>query len=372
MSDATLDNGGPREGSGRAVKIVVALAVVLALLAGGGYWLYERLLYVHEIDARVEADMITIASRLPGWVDGMDLRQGQRVSEGEELVRIDAREARRRMAVLDAREASMRRELDQVEAELELARARTEAQVERARRQVAVAEADAERSERERDKAEADLRRVRGMAEDDMVSEQEVDDARHALRLAESDVRTARARLDEAEAAVTEARAEEAHRQVLRATAATLEARIQELAAEREEAELAVSDRIIRSPIDGVVAETFVNPGEHVREGQNLLLVHRPGDVRVKTNIRETDIADVAEGQSVRIRVDAFPGEDFTGRVEQIGTAATSEFALLPNPNPSGNFTKVTQRIPVRISFDEPEARLRPGMMVEVRIDIRD
>lgn len=372
MSDPAVNSDTRREGNGRPLKIVVALAVVLALLAGGGYWLYERLFYVHEIDARVEADMITIASRLPGWVEGMDLRQGQRVSQGEELVRIDAREAQRRMAVLDSRQEALRRELDQIEAERQLARARTEARVQRARRQVAVAEANVERSEREQDKAEADLRRLRGMAEDNMVSEQEVDDARHTLRLAESDARAARARLDEAEAAVTEARAQEAHLQVLRATAATLEARIEELRAEQEEAELAVSDRVIRSPIDGVVAETFVNPGEHVREGQNLLLVHRPGDVWVKTNLRETDIADVAEGQPVRIRVDAFRGEDFSGRVEQIGTAATSEFALLPNPNPSGNFTKVTQRIPVRISFDDPQARLRPGMMVEVRIDVRD
>ena len=369
MSDATRDT---RERQGRGLKIVVALTVVIALLAGGGYWLYERLLYVHEIDARVEADMVTIASRLPGWVDEMDLRQGQRVSEGDVLVRIDAREARQRVAVLDSRAESLRRELDQIESEVELVRARTEARVERARRHVAVAEADVERSERERDKAESDLRRLEGMAADDMVSEQDVDDARHALRLAESEIRGARARLEEAEAAVTEARAEEVHLQVLRATAATLEARIEELRAEREEAELAVSDRVVRSPIDGVVAETFVNPGEHVREGQNMLLMHRPGAVWVKANIRETEIAQVEEGQSVRIRVDAFSGEDFPGRVEQVGTAATSEFALLPNPNPSGNFTKVTQRIPVRISFDEPETRLRPGMMVEVRIDVRD
>lgn len=369
---AAPQGSGAREGSGRGLKILVAAAVVVALLAGGGYWLYERLLFVHVLDARVEADMITVASRLPGRVDAMDHRQGQRVAEDEVLVRVDAREARRHMAVLEAREESVRRELDQVEAELELARGRNEARIERARRQVAVAEAEVERSERERNKARADLERVRGMAEDDMVSAQEVDNARHALRLADSDLGAARARLAEAEAAVAEARAEGVRLQVLRATAATLEARIQELRAEQDEAELAISDRVIRSPIDGVVAETFVNPGEYVREGQNLLLVHRPGDVWVKANIRETQIAGVDEGQRVRIRVDAFAGEDFSGRVEQIGTAATSEFALLPNPNPSGNFTKVAQRIPVRISFDDPEARLRPGMMVEVRIDVRD
>ncbi|WP_290649666.1 HlyD family secretion protein [Aquisalimonas sp.] len=372
MSGQPVEQSGTRAGNGHGGKIVLAVVVLVILAAGAGYWLYERLLYVHEIDARVEADMITVASRLPGWLETMGLSQGDAVAKGDVLVRLDPREAERRMAVLEAREEALRRELDQVDAELNLARARDESRIERARRRVAVAQAELERRERQREKAVADLERVRGMAEDAMVSEQEVDDARHALRLAESDVRSTRAALEEARAAVDEARAEQAHHAVLAATAATLEARVQELRAEQEEAQLGVSDRKIRSPIDGVVAETFVNAGEHVQAGQNLVMVHEPGRVWVKANIRETDIAQVAEGQSVRIQVDGYRGEDFSGRVERIGSAATSEFALLPNPNPSGNFTKVTQRIPVRIAFDDPDARLRPGMMVEVRIDVRD
>lgn len=370
MSDVQPNEDKPAKGRGR--KLVIAAVVLLGLALGGGYWLYKQLMYVTEIDARVEADMVTVASRLPGWLETMDLSQGDRVDKGDVLVRVDAREAEQRVAVYEAREEALRRELDQIEAELALARSRDATRVERVRRQVRVADSELERQTQQREKAEADLERVRGMAEDDMVSEQEVDDARHALRLAESDVRSARARLEEAEAAVDEARAEEAHQRVLAATAATLDARIDELRAEREEASLSVSDRTVRSPIDGVVAETFVNAGEHVQAGQNLLLVHEPGNVWVKANIRETEIAQLSEGQSVRIRVDGYSGEDFSGRVERIGTAATSEFALLPNPNPSGNFTKITQRIPVRIAFDNPDERLRPGMMVEVRIDVRD
>ncbi|MFV8836005.1 HlyD family secretion protein [Aquisalimonas sp. APHAB1-3] len=370
MSDGQPHKDKPGKGHGR--KLVIAAVVLLGLVVGGGYWLYKQLTLVTEIDARVEADMVTVASRLPGWLEQMDLSQGDRVQAGDVLVRVDAREAEHRLAVYEARVEALSRELDQVEAELALARARDTARVERTRRQVSVAEADVERQTSQREKAEADLERLRGMAQDDMVSEQEVDDARHGLRLAESDLRSARARLEEARAAVDEARAEEAHQQVLAATAATLDARIDALRAEREEAALAVSDRTVRSPIDGVVAETFVNAGEHVQAGQNLLLVHEPGAVWVKANIRETEIAQVVESQPVRIRVDGYRGEDFSGRVERIGSAATSEFALLPNPNPSGNFTKITQRIPVRIAFDDPDARLRPGMMVEVRIDVRD
>ena len=372
MSEVTQNANQAANGNGRRWKVIVSILVIIAVVVGGGYWLYQRLIYVHEIDARVEADMITIASRLPGWVETMDLGQGDKISKGDLLVRVDPREASRRLEVLEAREESMVRERDQISAELALATARDESRLERARREVAVVESELERRQAERDKAEADLARVRGMEADNMVSEQEVDDARHDLRIAEADVRETEARRAQAEAAMEEARAERLQRQVLEATAATLEARIEELRAEQSEAELAVSDRSIRSPIDGVVAETFVNPGEHVQQGQNLMLVHSPGDVWVKANIRETDINQVAEGQTVHIDVDGYPREDFQGTVERIGTAATSEFALLPNPNPSGNFTKVTQRIPVRIAFDNPDARLRPGMMVEVRIDVRD
>ena len=104
--------------------------------------------------------------------------------------------------------------------------------------------------------------------------------------------------------------------------------------------------------------------------GRRIALLHDPSSVYIEANIRETEIRRVAPGQPVRIEVDAYPGRAFAGRVLRIGEAATSQFALLPNPNPSGHFTKVTQRLPVRIEVEDPSAPLRPGMMVEVFIDV--
>ena len=130
------------------------------------------------------------------------------------------------------------------------------------------------------------------------------------------------------------------------------------------------ADRVVVSPLDGVVSRVFVEVGEYVQPGQRIALVHDPRNIYVEANIRETNIRRLFLDQAVRVEVDAYPDLSFEGRIEMIGAAATSEFALLPNPNPSGNFTKVTQRLPIRISVVQEEAMLRPGMLVVIEIDI--
>jgi membrane fusion protein (multidrug efflux system) len=156
---------------------------------------------------------------------------------------------------------------------------------------------------------------------------------------------------------------------VLERKRAQVEARRKTLVAQIEQQKLNVQDRRITSPITGVVDKVFVDKGEFVRPGQRLALIHDPNNVWVETNVRETELRHVALGAPVKIHVDSYPDSPFTGSVLRIGSAATSQFALLPNPNPSGTFTKVTQRVPVKISIKGTETRpLRPGMMVEVEI----
>ena len=121
-----------------------------------------------------------------------------------------------------------------------------------------------------------------------------------------------------------------------------------------------------------MVDKIFVDVGEYVTPAQRLAIIHDPDKIWVEANIKETEVRKLRIGQSVDISVDAFPDLEITGRVEAIGNSTTSEFALLPTPNPSGNFTKITQRLPVRIKVEQEEGLLRPGMMVEVNIDIRD
>jgi membrane fusion protein (multidrug efflux system) len=125
------------------------------------------------------------------------------------------------------------------------------------------------------------------------------------------------------------------------------------------------------SPASGIVDETFVHPGEYLVPGQRVLLMHDPADIWIDANIKETEIRHVEPGDRVKIHVDAYPDREFEGTVQRVGNAATSQFSLLPSTNPGGNFTKVTQRLPVRITIEQSGELLRPGMMVEVAIEIR-
>jgi membrane fusion protein (multidrug efflux system) len=167
---------------------------------------------------------------------------------------------------------------------------------------------------------------------------------------------------------VREAEAERARIEVLAGQRAVLEQREAEIVTRMQRQRLDLEDRTVRSPLSGVVDRKFVEAGEYVSPGQRLMLLHDPTQVWIEANIKETDLRRLAVGQAVRVRIDAYPEETFEGKVERIGHSATSTFALLPSPNPSGNFTKITQRVPVRIAIAQREARLRPGMMVEIKI----
>ena len=138
-----------------------------------------------------------------------------------------------------------------------------------------------------------------------------------------------------------------------------------------ERQKLDIADRAVRSPLDGVVSRTFVSVGEYVSPGQRIALLHNPDEIWVEALVKETEFRRIQIGQPVEIQVDAYPDEAFIGTVERVGHAATSQFTLLPTPNPSGNFTKVTQRIPIRVTLEQRGGLLKPGMMVEVSIDVR-
>jgi membrane fusion protein (multidrug efflux system) len=116
----------------------------------------------------------------------------------------------------------------------------------------------------------------------------------------------------------------------------------------------------------------FADKGEYIVTGARLALAHDPADLWIEANVKETDIARIRVGASAEARLDATPGRACSGRVERIGSAATAEFALIPNANPTGVFTKITQRVPVRVSLESPCTQLRPGAMASLRIVTHD
>ena len=349
---------------GSGANRVIRVSLLVAALAAGGVWgtqwLQFRAAHVYENDARISADMIAIASRVDGWVVERAAAQGDHVKAGDILVRIDGRDAKLKLEALQARIAEIKAEQNTVAAEAEMivsqTRHRTNAQKHRLQAsRVAVQAAEKQvllhRSER---------RRIRALAHQRIVSQTRLEKTEVDYNDAEEHLRLARAEGNANASLLAEARA-------AGAAAGVLRSRVQ---AQLEQQRLDIGDRNITSPISGVVDTTFVDKGEFVRPGQRMMLIHDPDKIYISANIRETDLRDVAVGAAVKISVDAFPGRKLQGVLTKIGDAATSQFALLPNPNPSGNFTKVTQRIPVTIAIGQIDGRLRPGMMVEIDIVI--
>jgi membrane fusion protein (multidrug efflux system) len=150
-----------------------------------------------------------------------------------------------------------------------------------------------------------------------------------------------------------------------------LKAKIQEAEATLQLAEIRLQETQVYSPISGVISKRFADQGQFVQTGQPLLVVNNPVEKWIVANVEETKVRRVRRGAGVKVEVDAFPGKDFEGQVEFVGAAALSEFALLPAENPSGNFVKITHRLPVRIAVKDPQNQLKPGMMVVVAIETK-
>lgn len=369
---ATTPDRLPGRSSGRIAKILIVVILAVATLFWGGRWVHYRMTHVHVVDARIKTDMISVASRLPGRITALPVTEGQPVSADQLLLELDSAQVRQDLLVVEASRAALAGERAKMEAELELARAVDSSRIATASRALETAAVELQRSELALEKARADLNRLQGMARNNLISGQQLADAQYLVDSARADFRRSEAEQASARAALNEAEAQTLNQQVLGRDLEALEARLKEVDARQQRLQLDITDHRIQSPADGVVARTFVEPGEYIQTGQNLMMVYQPSQLWIEANVKETQLEKIQVGQPVKISVDAFPGTRFSGRVERIGTAATSEFALLPSPNPSGNFTKTTQRIPVRITFDEPDPRLRPGLMVEVGVHADD
>jgi len=271
---------------------------------------------------------------------------------------------------LDARLLAIGAQRAQISAETAMVDAQTRSRKEAAGSRVKAARAAVKASNEQRGLARTDFERIKSLTGTRVVSQQRLDQTRTALSQADERYQIAVANLAAAQA---DAREADADRQQIQVNGSMLDSlRFQEaqIASERDRQVLDIEDRTFRSPLNGVVSRTFIDKGEFVRPGQRLMLIHDPNNIWVEANIKETELRHLEPGMPVKLHVDAYPDREFTGKVERIGQAATSEFALLPNPNPSGNFTKVTQRLPIRISVVQEEAMLRPGMLVVIEIDI--
>ncbi|HEY6718515.1 MAG TPA: HlyD family secretion protein [Reyranella sp.] len=346
-------------------------AVVLIALVYGGRELYLRFTHIYEYDARVTADIVTVSSRAEGWVMEMPALEGTRVTAGQVVTRIDDRVAKLRADALRAQIEGVRAERTRLRAERHLNLNQADALMRTRTSAVQVREQALAATQSDLDLAKLELERNRSLFERRVANERQLQMAQAAVVKLESQIQQLRAEHEQAQGSLDEARVEHDKLGVIDAQIAALDHQVANLAAQMHQQNVDIEDRTIRSPVPAVIDRTFVLPGEYVQAGQRILLLHNPDEVWVEANIKETQVGRLKLGQKVYVSVDAYPDDRFIGRVSRIGSATTARFALIPTPNPSGNFTKITQRMPVKIDMVEMPKPLTPGMMVEVEIDLR-
>jgi membrane fusion protein (multidrug efflux system) len=331
------------------LAVVVALGFVALATTRWNAWLGNAVVQTTD-DAYVRADLTQLSSRVAGEVLNVAVSDFQRVKAGDLLVQIDPADYEAQVAQAEAAVEGAQAALDNLGAQIELQYA-TIAQAEA--QQIAAAATEVE--------ARQEQERQQSLSQSDAGTRQKLEQATAGFAKAQADVRANRAVIA-------------AQRHQLDVLSGTKKQRGADLAGAKAAlaaARLKLGYTRITAPFDGVVGQRQVQPGDYVNIGSNLIAVVPLPRVFVIANYKETQLTHVIPGQPVEIWVDTFPGQILRGHVERIAPASGSQFALLPPDNATGNFTKVVQRIPVRIQFDENQPllqRLLPGMSVVTRI----
>ncbi|VBB05062.1 rnd efflux pump membrane fusion protein barrel-sandwich domain [Lucifera butyrica] len=336
------------ENNGKQKRIVfVAALFVLVGLAGGGWWWYQSTKYVNTDDARVSGTIVSVSAKIPGRVSEVLVKEGDQVKEGQVVARLDPRD--------------VQAQKDKANAALAVARARYDEALAGSRPQeIAAARAELAQADASFDNTYKNYTRMEKLYRDGAISSSQRDSAETAYLVAKDTANAVRQKLD---LAVTGSRDED-----IRAAAA----QVKQAQAELEAANLDTEYTSITSPVTGVVAQKSVNAGEMVAAGQTLFSVVDSQDLWLNARIEETKIGQIKVGQPVDYTIDGYPGRTFTGQVLEIGSATNSTFALVPTENTSGNFTKVTQRIPIKISLPQDSGVVfRPGMQAVIDIHLK-
>ena len=349
-----------------AGRIGVAFAV-MAALGGAAYWIVDQATFVTTTDARVRARMVTLSAEAAGRLVDVFPAAGDRVSEGQVVAKLDDRRARLALAEatleLKALDIAVARE----KLNADVARERGGQRVAGRRSGLDYAAADVASARAELAQAEGENRRASALHALGLVADAAMERSAAALEVARQAALRAEADLEDGRAGLGEAVADNRSADIAVKTAEALAMQAHALRQRIARLKLELEQHTIASPIDGVIDEVFAEAGEHVAPGARIALAHETDGLWMEAHIKETDLPRISIGAMVEMRFDA-ARTSCHGEVERIGEAATSEFALLPNANPAGVFTKITQRVPVRIRIGADCEAVRPGAMAMLRI----
>jgi membrane fusion protein, multidrug efflux system len=347
----------PRSPRRRQIAMGVGILVaILTLIWGVQKWMYGR---AHEStdDAAIDGHIIPVVAKVGGYVSKVTVAENDHVNEGQLLVQLDTAE----LAV----------KLAQADADLAAARAaaggpgvtgQAEAQVQTATGQQGALQAQVTAARVEVGRTQDDLRRMQELAAKQIISQQTLDAARGKALTAQAALAAAQRQAAAASGTVSGAQAG------TRAATARLEA----MEAARANAALQLSYTRITAPETGTVSRKTIEVGQLVQSAQQLMSIVADTGAWVTANFKETQLAEMKVGQVAEINIDAYSGCNAIGVVQSISGATGSKFSLLPPENATGNFTKVVQRIPVRIAVTRgcgPNRPLRPGMSVSAHVN---
>lgn len=349
-----------------AIRIGVGLAILTAL-GGAGVWVFDQATFVTTTDARVRARMVTLSSDVAGRLAEMPLTAGDRVRAGGTVARLDDRRARLALAQATLELKALEIEVAREKLNVDVSRERGGQRVAGRRSDIDAAEAGIAAARAELARADADYARASALHASGLLADAALQKIETALEVARQAALRAEAGLADGRAGLGEAQAETRLADVASRTADALVMQAHALHQRIALLKFELEQHTIASPIDGVIDEVFAEAGEHVAPGSRIALAHAADGLWMEAHIKETDLPRIAGGADVEIRLDAARGACH-GTVERIGDAATSEFALVPNANPAGVFTKITQRVPVRIKLGADCAATRPGAMATLRI----
>ena len=358
-TDVAVDDT-PESAPARPRKKRLPLLILGVLVLALGAWAVQRYFYsrhhVSTDNAQVDSHITLIAPRIAAFVSRVLVDDNQHVKAGDTLV------------ILDDRDIKVR--LEQAEADLRAAEAaagtrgragEAKAQFQATRSQAASVQAAVIAAEADYKKAAADLERYRTLAAQKIVSAQQLDAAQAAFEAAAANLEAARRQAAAAGSQVSASGA----------AVRSADARLAAAQAAVDNARLDLSYARITAPTAGIIAKRNAETGALVQPGQTLMSIVPDRDVWVTANLKETQLSNVRVGDPVEFTVDAYPGRRFSGQVESLSPATGAKFALLPPDHATGNFTKVVQRIPVKIAVEQSTDSthlLRPGMSVDVDI----
>ncbi|HTR82480.1 MAG TPA: HlyD family secretion protein [Bacteroidota bacterium] len=299
----------------RNVKVVVPLFLVVVAIAIFAWQYYVKLLdFVSTDDAFIDADRVSVSAKMLGRIDQLTVDEGDSVRAGEVLVRLDDSDLR-------AQEAQAKASLAFAQENISLAKINLE-------------------------KAQLDFQRAATQFNQSIIPKEQYDHA-------QSEFESSKARLNIAQA---QAAASQAQLGVIQTQ---------------------LTNTVIASPMTGVISKRWALTGDVVQPGQSIFTIYDVKDIWVTANLEETSLSSLRLGDKVDISVDAYPDMKFSGNILLLGSNTASQFSLIPPNNASGNFTKVTQRVPIKISIEEADSvrsrnvKLLPGMSVEVKVKVR-